>query len=56
MTEVTFKLLPEPEVEATLALRGLDDRKAIAALSAGLTSPYQITGAAHLPADVANKG
>ncbi len=56
LTEVTFKLLPEPEAEATLVLRGLDDRKAIAALSAGLTSPYQITGAAHLPASVATKG
>jgi glycolate oxidase FAD binding subunit len=56
LTEVTFKLLPEPEVEATLVLRGLDDRKAIVALSAGLTSPYQITGAAHLPADVAKDG
>ena len=56
LTEVTFKLLPEPEVEATLALRGLDDRKAMATLSAGLTSPYQITGAAHLPAGITKEG
>jgi glycolate oxidase FAD binding subunit len=52
LTEVTFKLLPEPETTATLALHGLDDGKAIAALSAGLTSPFQITGAAHLPAGI----
>lgn len=50
LTEVTFKVLPQPETAATLALRDLDDSKAIAALSAGLTSPFQITGAAHLPA------
>ncbi len=50
---MTFKLLPEPETVATLALHGLADDKAIAALSAGLTSPFQITGAAHLPAGIA---
>jgi glycolate oxidase FAD binding subunit len=51
-TEVTFKLLPAAETVATLALRGLDDGKAIAALSSSLTSPFQVTGAAHLPANV----
>src|SRR6185437_656843 len=33
LTEVTFKLLPQPETVATLALYGLDDAKAITALS-----------------------
>jgi glycolate oxidase FAD binding subunit len=55
-TEVTFKLLPEPETSATLALRGLDDGKAVAALATGLTSPFQVTGAAHLPANVEASG
>ncbi len=54
LTEVTFKLLPEPETTATVAFHGLDDAQAIAALSAGLTSPFQITGAAHLPAGIAS--
>lgn len=53
LTEVTFKLLPQPETSATLALHGLDDAKAITALSIGLTSPFQVTGAAHLPAGIA---
>ena len=54
LTEVTFKLLPEPETTATLALHGLDDGTGIAALSMGLTSPFQVTGAAHLPGGIAS--
>lgn len=56
LTEVTFKLLPRPETAATLVLHGLDDAKAIKALSLGLTSPFQVAGAAHLPADIAAPG
>jgi glycolate oxidase FAD binding subunit len=49
MTEVTFKALPRAEREATLSLQGLDDGRAIAALCAATASPYEVTGAAHLP-------
>jgi glycolate oxidase FAD binding subunit len=50
LSEVTFKVLPAPETEATLAYGGLEDAKAVAALSAALGSPYSVTGAAHAPA------
>jgi glycolate oxidase FAD binding subunit len=50
LSEVTFKVLPKPETEATLVVPALDERKAVAALSKALGSPYSVSGAAHLPA------
>jgi glycolate oxidase FAD binding subunit len=50
LSEVTFKVLPAPETEATLVAHGLDDRTAVAALSAALGTPFSVIGAAHIPA------
>ena len=49
MTEVTLKVMPRPESERTLALRGLDDIAANRAMTAALGSPFDVSGAAHLP-------
>lgn len=49
LTEAAFKLLPKPEMTATLVLQGLGDDAALAAMTAALTSPYGVTGAAHQP-------
>ncbi len=49
ITEVTLKILPAPEATATVLLQGLDPERGVAALSAGLGSPYGVSGAAWLP-------
>jgi glycolate oxidase FAD binding subunit len=49
MTEVTLKVMPKPEAERTLVLRGLDHVAANRAMTAALGSPYDVSGAAHVP-------
>ncbi len=51
LTEVAFKVLPMPEAGATIIVEGLDNERAGAAMSAALTAPYDVNGAAHLPPD-----
>lgn len=51
LTEVSFKVLPKPAFEATLVLHGLDAGAAVAALSSALGSPFEVSGAAHDPAE-----
>lgn len=50
LTEVTFKLLPAPEKQATLVLSGLDDETGVKALCAAAATPFEPTGLSHLPA------
>ncbi len=50
LSEVSLKVLPRPETQATLVLHGLDDDAGIAALAQALGSPFEVTGAAHSPA------
>ncbi len=49
LTEVSFKVLPKPQAQATVQIEGLTDADAVRALAAVLSSPYDVTGAAHLP-------
>ncbi|KAA2236366.1 glycolate oxidase subunit GlcE [Salinarimonas soli] len=51
LTEVTFKVQPRPERIATLSLPGLSDARAVEALCTAAASPFEVTGAAHLPGE-----
>jgi glycolate oxidase FAD binding subunit len=53
MTDVTVKVLPAAETQATLLITGLADEAAMAAMSAALVTPYDVSAAAHLPAGIA---
>jgi glycolate oxidase FAD binding subunit len=55
MTDVTIKVLPKAETEATLLIHGLDDAQAAAAMAAAMGSPFDVSGAAHLPDHVASR-
>ncbi len=53
MTSMTIKVMPAQEKTRTLLVAGLDDVGARRAMTAALTSPHEVSAAAHLPAAVA---
>ena len=55
LTEVTIKVMPKPETACTIVLHGLADDVAIPALANALNSPFEVSGAAHLPASAARR-
>lgn len=55
ITEIGLKVIPKVEVVKTLALAGLDNAQAVAAMSAALKTPTDISAAAHLPASASKE-
>ncbi|SPJ25761.1 FAD-binding protein [Palleronia abyssalis] len=49
LTEIGLKLLPGVAATATLRAHGLDPAGAVAAMSAALGTPFEVTGAVHEP-------
>ncbi|WP_074257728.1 FAD-binding protein [Vannielia litorea] len=47
LTEVSLKVLPKPEVAGVLSIEGLPVASAVAAMSAALGTPWEITAACH---------
>ena len=47
LSQVSLKVLPKPETQATLAVEIADAGTAVRALSAALGSPFEVSGAAH---------
>lgn len=54
LTEVTIKVLPAPRTETTLLLSGLPDVRAAEAMGVAMNGPFEVSGAAHLPAFAAH--
>jgi glycolate oxidase FAD binding subunit len=53
LEEVTVKVLPLPETASTVLLAVLDPAAAVVCLNRAVASPYEVSGAAYLPASVA---
>ncbi|MGQ0457830.1 MAG: FAD-binding protein [Hyphomicrobium sp.] len=53
ITEATFKVVPAPQTTMTLVFSGLPDDLAIEALTTAMGTPFEASGAAHLPKRVA---
>ena len=55
MSEVTMKVLPKAEATRTLLFTGLTDEVGIDALCTALSTPFEVSGTAHLHADFARQ-
>ena len=55
LTELTLKVMPKPETACTIVLHGLADENAIQMLAQALNSPFEVSGAAHLPSSAARR-
>jgi len=52
LTEVTLKVLPSAEQTTTLIVAGLTDAEAMSAMSMAMNSSCEVSGAAHIPANL----
>jgi glycolate oxidase FAD binding subunit len=55
LTTVTIKTLPRPQTQASVVVCGLDDATAVRAMAAAMATSCDVSGAAHLPAAVAQR-
>ncbi|MGB7432332.1 MAG: FAD-binding protein [Ahrensia sp.] len=52
LTEVSFKVLPVSETSKTLCITGANDADATKLMAAAMATSCEVSGAAHLPADI----
>lgn len=52
MSEVTFKVLPRPEMTKTILIKGLSDKDATKAMALAMAQSTEVSSAAHLPQSV----
>ena len=53
LTDVTLKTLPMAETEETVLVHGLETQAAVSAMAGAMGSAADVSGAAHVPADIA---
>jgi glycolate oxidase FAD binding subunit len=53
LTDVTLKTLPRAETEETVLVHGLNTQAAVWAMASAMGSAADVSGAAHVPADIA---
>jgi glycolate oxidase FAD binding subunit len=53
MSDVTFKVLPEPEKSRTILVMTKDNASGVTAMTSALHSSCEVSAAAHLPLDIA---
>ncbi|MGR3571604.1 FAD-binding protein [Brevirhabdus sp.] len=56
LSQLSFKVLPGVEAAGMLLLPGLDPRAAVVAMSRALGSPFEVSGAAHVPGSDEGRG
>ncbi|AML51368.1 FAD-binding protein [Falsihalocynthiibacter arcticus] len=49
LSEVSLKVLPQVEAVATVLIKGLTNSEAVSVMSRAMGSPYEVSGAAHMP-------
>ena len=52
LTDIIIKVLPKSQTEQTLAIKGLDDEQASAAMALAMGSNGEVSATAHLPAGI----
>jgi glycolate oxidase FAD binding subunit len=55
LTEISFKVLPCPETESTLAIHGASGIQAAELMAAAMGTSAEVTGAAHLPESITGR-
>lgn len=55
VTQATIKVLPRGETVETVLVLGLDDTRAVEAMSTAMGSSCEVSGAAHLPLEIAQQ-
>jgi glycolate oxidase FAD binding subunit len=55
VTQATIKVLPRSEAAETVLVLGLDDTRAVEAMSVAMGSSCEVSGAAHLPLEIAQE-